>query len=47
MEDNSNPAPQLEPAPPEATANEQAIDEEVGDFTSGHVLEKDTVFFEG
>jgi len=27
--------------------NEQAIDEGVGDFISGHVLEKDSVFFEG
>ena len=47
MGDNLNPAPQPESATPEATGNEQAIDEEVGDFISGHVLEKDTVFFEG
>jgi len=53
MGDNSNPAPQPEaipqpePTTPEAAANEQAIDEEVGDFISGHVLEKDSVFFEG
>ena len=47
MGDNSNPAPQLEPAPPETPTTDQAIDDEVGDFISGHVLEKDTVFFEG
>ena len=47
MGDNSTPAPKLEPAPSESAVNDQAIEEEVGDFISGHVLEKDTVFFEG
>ena len=27
--------------------HDQPIEEEVGDFITGHVLEKDTVFFEG
>lgn len=47
MGDNSDPAPLPEPAPPETTGADQAIEEEVGDFISGHVLEKDSVFFEG
>lgn len=36
-----------QPEPPANEAPEQPIDDEVGDFISGHVLEKDTVFFEG
>jgi hypothetical protein len=47
MGDDSTRDPQLEPAPPKAADQEQPIEEEVGDFITGHVLEKDTVFFEG
>jgi hypothetical protein len=34
-----------EPAPPEPYGPE--LDEETGDFITRHVLEKDSVFFEG
>jgi len=35
----------VEPIPPEAQGPE--LDEETGDFITRHVLEKDSVFFEG
>jgi hypothetical protein len=35
----------IEPAPPEPP--EPELDEETGDFITRHVLEKDSVFFEG
>ena len=35
----------VEPTPPEAKSPE--LDEETGDFITRHVLEKDSVFFEG
>jgi hypothetical protein len=35
----------IEPATPEAHGPE--LDEEIGDFITRHVLEKDSVFFEG
>ena len=47
MGDNSIPAPQDEPATPETAPQDHDVDQEVGDFISGHVLEKDSVFFEG
>lgn len=47
MGDDSTRDPQPEPAPPEARGQEQVVQDEVGDFITGHVLEKDTVFFEG
>jgi hypothetical protein len=36
----------LEPAPPEAPVSHQD-EEDIGDFITRHVLEKDSVFFEG
>ena len=36
----------VEPAPPEAATSEQN-EEDIGDFITRHVLEKDSVFFEG
>ena len=36
----------VEPVPPEATASQQA-EQDIGDFITRHVLEKDSVFFEG
>ena len=36
----------VEPASPEA-ASDQPDEEEIGDFITRHVLEKDSVFFEG
>ena len=36
-----------EPAPPEPRASEQEEEQEMGDFITRHVLEKDSVFFEG
>jgi hypothetical protein len=36
----------IEPAAPEATTSEQA-EQDAGDFITRHVLEKDSVFFEG
>ena len=36
----------VEPAPPEA-ATSQPNEEDIGDFITRHVLEKDSVFFEG
>ena len=35
----------IEPAPPERP--EPELDEDTGDFITRHVLEKDSVFFEG
>jgi hypothetical protein len=35
-----------QPAPPEAPPNPQD-EEDIGDFITRHVLEKDSVFFEG
>ena len=35
----------IEPPPPEPT--EPELDEDTGDFIARHVLEKDSVFFEG
>jgi len=35
----------VEPTPPEAPAPE--LDQDAGDFITRHVLEKDSVFFEG
>ena len=36
----------VEPAPPEPPENTQD-EQDVGDFITRHVLEKDSVFFEG
>jgi len=47
MGDNSIPAPKVQPATPETAPEDHDVDQEVGDFISGHVLEKDSVFFEG
>lgn len=51
MGNESTRDPQPEPAANEAPHREhdsmQPIEEEVGDFITGHVLEKDSVFFEG
>ena len=43
------PKPTVQPALPESPAIEQDQDkeEEIGDFITRHVLEKDSVFFEG
>ena len=35
-----------EPVPPEAPNNQQE-EQDIGDFITRHVLEKDSVFFEG
>jgi hypothetical protein len=37
----------VESAPPETSANEQDAEQEMGDFITRQVLEKDSVFFEG
>ena len=37
----------VEPAPPEASASDQDEEQDMGDFIARHVLEKDSVFFEG
>ena len=37
----------VEPTPPEARPTEQDEEQEMGDFITRHVLEKDSVFFEG
>jgi hypothetical protein len=37
--------PPADPDPPETPGNTQ--EEEIGDFINRHVLEKDSVFFEG
>jgi hypothetical protein len=37
----------VEPVPPEATPTAQEEEQEMGDFITRHVLEKDSVFFEG
>jgi hypothetical protein len=42
-EDNKPP----EPAPPEPRPTAQEEEQEMGDFITRHVLEKDSVFFEG
>jgi hypothetical protein len=36
-----------DPASPEARPTEQDEEQEMGDFITRHVLEKDSVFFEG
>jgi hypothetical protein len=36
-----------EPAPPETSASDQDAEQDMGDFIARHVLEKDSVFFEG
>ncbi len=36
----------VEPAPPELTTSQQD-EQDIGDFITRHVLEKDSVFFEG
>jgi hypothetical protein len=42
------PEPSAEPTPPEApAASGSEMDEDTGDFITRHVLEKDSVFFEG
>ena len=37
----------VEPAQPEARSAEQEEEQDMGDFITRHVLEKDSVFFEG
>jgi len=37
----------VEPTPPAAPTAEQDEEQEMGDFITRHVLEKDSVFFEG
>ena len=39
------PEPTPEPAPP--AASQEEMEKEAGDFITRHVLEKDSVFFEG
>ncbi len=48
MTEDPKPAPEqpAEPAPPDA-ATIQPNEEDIGDFITRHVLEKDSVFFEG
>lgn len=47
-DDSTRDIDQVKPEPcPAGTEGEQAVEEEVGDFITGHILEKDTVFFEG
>ena len=36
-----------DPKPPEAAPLDQEAEQEMGDFITRHVLEKDSVFFEG
>jgi hypothetical protein len=37
----------VEPAAPEAAASAEDEEQDMGDFITRHVLEKDSVFFEG
>jgi hypothetical protein len=37
----------VEPTTPEVSASQQEEEQEMGDFITRHVLEKDSVFFEG
>jgi len=48
MPEDPNPTPDqpVEPTPPEG-ATSQPNEEDIGDFITRHVLEKDSVFFEG
>jgi hypothetical protein len=47
-EDPKAPADQTaEPAPPEAVKSAEEQEQDAGDFITRHVLEKDSVFFEG
>ena len=40
-----DPKPTADPVPPDTKAEE--MEQEAGDFITRHVLEKDSVFFEG
>ena len=48
MTEDPKPTPDqpVEPARPEAATSQQN-EEDIGDFITRHVLEKDSVFFEG
>ncbi len=46
-EEDKPPDLPVEPAVPEASASAQDEEQEMGDFITRHVLEKDSVFFEG
>jgi hypothetical protein len=37
----------VEDSTPEASASDEVDEQEMGDFITRHVLEKDSVFFEG
>lgn len=45
MPEDASPGQPVEPPQPEEPVSEQ--DKDVGDFINRHVLEKDSVFFEG
>jgi len=47
MSDNPEPDPKptTDPVPPET--KDEEMEQEAGDFITRHVLEKDSVFFEG
>jgi hypothetical protein len=46
-EDNKPLDVPVEPAPPEARPTAEDEEQDMGDFITRHVLEKDSVFFEG
>ena len=39
--------PPADPKPPETAEEKQEQEQDMGDFITRHVLEKDSVFFEG
>ena len=48
MSEDPEPAPAAQPEEPVAAEAQTEVDEqEMGDFITRHVLEKDSVFFEG
>jgi hypothetical protein len=47
MAQEDKPIAPVEPSPPEPLTSEQEAEQEMGDFITRHVLEKDSVFFEG
>ena len=42
-----NPEPPSDPKPPQTEAEKNEEEQQMGDFITRHVLEKDSVFFEG
>ena len=47
MPESPEPVPEQPPAPPLPESKNEQMEQEAGDFITRHVLEKDSVFFEG